>query len=483
MSAFTEWWRKTFGREEKAWADAVWTTSSTWDQTDKPIYSPVSFESMVVHGYRRNELIFACISKTANTASQISLKFYDNEGDEIENHPAKTLIQRPNPFMSEFDFWSSVIIYQKLAGCAYYEKVRSRAGKVVQLWPLRPDWVAPVPNRQRVIGSYRYGPSEQDSVPLRTEDVLAFTLWDPMGLFSSWPPVAVAARSGDVDNNVTDYLKMFMERGGTPPGLIKTVQRLKDTEIERIRQQWGKRYGGVEHWLEPAVLDADASYQQIGQSVKDMGFDMLDERDEVRICMVLDVPPIIVGSRIGLMRSTYANYSEARSAWWEDSLLPMYANFEDTIINSLMPEFAIPGTPAWDVSRITALQEDQNSRWSRATTAATAGLITINEFRVEVGLQEEEGQDIYLRPASVVAVEADMSIDVGNEIEDEITDEDEQAETEAETETASHNSGFEHKNAPDDDERRLHEKELSEKMTAYFEQQKSDLLRELANAG
>jgi len=401
VSMFRRFLDRLTGRREKALATLV----ETWKE-GQPSYSEINFESMVRHGWRKNELIFSCINKAANTASQVELKVYSRrDGNELPEHPLKSLIQKPNPFMSEYDFWSAVIIYQKLAGRAIFEKVRSRAGQVVQLWPLRPDWVKPLASSQSMIGGYEYAPPGMSPQTLLPEDVLDFKLFDPINFYNGWPPVAVAARVGDVDNAVTDYVRLFFEKGGAPPGLLKTVQKLQDTQVADIRRRWRERYGGFEHWLEPAVLDSDAEYQRIGLSFAEMGFGELDARSEARICMVMDIPPILVGAKIGLDRATYSNYGEARRAWWEDSLIPLYANFLDVIINQLATEFGDDISIEWDFSRVNALQEERNMRWTRATEALKAGAITVNEFCDEVGLPDKgKAGNVYLRGMAVVEV-------------------------------------------------------------------------------
>lgn len=278
-----------------------------WEE-GKPSYSSVKFEAMVRSGYRKNELIFACIAKTAKTASQVALRVYDKKtGKEIPDHPLRKLISAPNSEMAEYDFWSANVIYENLAGVAYWEKERSAAGRVVGLWPLRPDWISPVKSSTDFISHYVYEiPGTFMKTVIPKEDVLAFKKFDPLNLYRGWPPVAVAARVGDVDNSSTDFIKLFWERGGVPAGILTTVQHLQDAQVATIRRRWEKRYGGFKNWLSPAVLDADAKYQKTGLTFSEMGFEVLDERNEARICMVLDVPPILVGAAVGLKRATYS---------------------------------------------------------------------------------------------------------------------------------------------------------------------------------
>ena len=141
----------------------------TW-QDNQPVYNETSFENLVRHGWRKNELIFACVSKTAATASFVQLKVKDSRDKDLDDHPLRRLIARPNPFMDEYDFWYSVVVYQKLAGGAYFEKERDRAGRTVRLWPLRPDWLKPVRSQSLFISGYEYAVPGQSPVTMRAED-------------------------------------------------------------------------------------------------------------------------------------------------------------------------------------------------------------------------------------------------------------------------------------------------------------------------
>lgn len=382
----------------------VATLMPTWAE-GRPVDKEVNFEQIVKEGWRKNELMFACINKTANTASQVNLLITKGKKAQ-DNHPLKILIDRPNPFMSQFDLWYAILAFQKLSGWAVFEKERSGAGKVVALWPLRPDWLKELPSSTKVIGGYKYEPPGLTAQFIPTEDVLAFRLFDPLGMFHHWPPVAVASRVGTVDNRTTDYIDKFFIEGGIPPGILKTRMKLNDAIVTDIRRRWSERYGGMSNWMAPAVLDSDAEYQKVGLDFREMGFEVLDARNEARICMVLDVPPIMVSANIGLLRSTFSNYREARLAWWQDSLVPLYKNLKDTLVTGFTDDFGDIETE-WDFSSVPALQEELNARWDRAIKAFMAGAITINTFNAQIGLPDLGlNGEVFVRQLSLIEVPA-----------------------------------------------------------------------------
>jgi len=377
-------------------------SSITGAGSGSPAYSRIRYETMAKEGYRKNELIHACIQKTANTSSQVRLKVYSDKNEELPDHPLAKLIKQPNPLMGEFDFWSSVIIFLNLAGSAAYEVVRSRAGIPVQLWPLRPDWLKPISTDTAYIDHYEYKVPMHDAIKLDTRDVLRFTDFDPINFFlQGYPRIAVAARVGDIDNSATDFIKMFWEKGGVPMGILKSEVKINEDDVVRIRKRWAQRYGGFQNWFSPAVLDTATSYQRIGLTFDEMGFEKLDARNEVKICEIFDIPAIIVGAKIGLDRSTYSNYKEAREAWWQDSLKPMYEKIDDVITNALLPEFT--GVKlAWDFSKVPALKEETDKVYERANGAMATGAITVNEYRAMINLPPVKNGDVrYISVASV----------------------------------------------------------------------------------
>src|SRR5690606_9298295 len=216
----------------------------------------------------------------------------------------------------------------------------------------------------------------------------------------------------------------------------------------------------------------DAEFQKIGLSFEEMGFDVLDARSEARICMVLGVPPILVGAKIGLDRATYSNYNEARLAWWEDTLRPQDRNFESVIQGALAPEFGTDIVVEFDFGNVPALKESEDAKWTRTTSALGAGYITVNEARLFIGLDDiGEPGDRFLRPTS--AAEVDMAGERVNAPVMELLpagDEDPAADDDL-TEEAARYLDMEAKarrQAPDAAERRAFEKRLRKGLEEYF---------------
>lgn len=365
----------------------------TW-QAGQPIYEMSTFQNYIQHGYTKNELIYGCIS--AHQSADASVRYAvqrKSDGETLDDHPIRALLAHPNPHMSEYEFHWLTTAFLYLAGKAYWEKVYDSAGNLIQLWPLRPDFVQIVPGDRgsgELIKEYLYAVPGVAEIHLPPKQVLAFRNPNPLDWYHSLPPVQIASRTGDVDNSVTDFIKLFFERGTMPPGILTSKNKLTDPQVGEIKRRWSERYGGFNRWFEPAVMDADMSYQKTSASFAEMQFDQIDARSEVRICMALRVPPILIGAIVGLRFGTYSNYEEARKSWWEDVKSPEYKRRADALTLGLAGDFDTDITDieiVADLSDVPALKEAEAAKWTRADQSFAGGIITRNEAREYIGFE------------------------------------------------------------------------------------------------
>ncbi len=434
-----------------------WNTMPSWEN-NVPVYSDNKYAERIRSGYRKNELIYSCIRFKCLSQMMSRTVVQDAEGTILDTHPLTQLMHHPNPFMSESDFKSLTTIMLDCAGRATWEKVRNKVGLPIQLWPLNPDWLHPVRDQDVFIKGYQYKvPGVAQTASIDVNDVIEIKLWDPLDLYNGLAPVAVAGRVGDVDNAATDFIRLFFQNGGAPLGVLKTKRRLQDTQIMDARRRWTDRYGGWQNWIAPAVLDEELDYQTIGSTFKDMGFGELDARSETRLTMVLGVPPILVGAKVGLDRSTFNNSHEAELYAWNHTIIPQDIVIEEAIERSLVPDFGGNLRISHDYSRVPAMKEDLIALIGAATQAFGTGNLTRNDYRQMLHLQPWTDGDVRVLlntqteiPVSDVAPEEKVSIHLPDTI------------------LMSHN-GHKAAAAPDDAARRRRERELQKTMESYFE--------------
>lgn len=378
-------------------------TFPTWEtQTPRtPVPSPYI---LAQEGYRANPLIFSCIQYRAAAMAEPPLRVYDTSGKtrkEVDNHPLSKLLRRPNPTMGTAEFIKAMQIYRDIAGVTAWEGEFSKAGDLLALWPLRPDYSQYLRGPNTPLRAIRYIYPGLPIVDIPIERLFVAMEFDPI-----YPGVqglsrcAVAGSMVGIDNSATAFLNFFFKNGSAIPGLLKTAQQLSEAEANRAKARWMQQHGGPENWSQVAVLGNGLEYQQVGMPLKDLDMTNIDGRTESRICMAMRVSPILLGAKIGLTSSTYSNYSEARQFQYESVFLPDWQWLAGELTQQLLPWFGEDPNDSnlvvdFDLSDIKALQPDRTAIYQRVDTAYNSGLMTLNEAREEMALEPVDEGDLF----------------------------------------------------------------------------------------
>lgn len=380
-----------------------------------PQWHIVDLQSYINEGFNLNTLIYSAIMYKVRAIGQAPLRAYTGDFKHPEvlppDHPMTMLAARPNEHQSFKEFQGQNIVYLNLAGNCYifldYEKITDKMPRA--MYSLRPDRTYVIPDKGKPgIKGYLYvpeGTAVRDGVPILPQHMIHTKFpnpGDPLeGMGEGLSPMSPLARSADVDNSVTHFLKLFFEKGVMMPGLLSFPEPLDDTTIAETRQRWKDIYGGYLNWAEEiGMVGRGATYQRIGLSFEEMGFGELDTRNETRILGPFGVPPILIGAKAGLESSTYSNYGQARKACWEDTLVPELGLYEVDFQYYLKhPD----GWVAFDTSKVPALQKDIPTLVTAAHQMWTMG-VPANQAFYTVGLNVEPvpGGDIGYLPMAII---------------------------------------------------------------------------------
>lgn len=382
--------------------------------TGQPQWSIIDFGSYAQEGFNENAVVYSAIMYKVRALIAAPLRAYSGTPEEPEllppEHLLTQLVTRPNVWQSWSEFQGLAEVFLNLSGNCYIYLDKENIPWAMYL--LRPDQVriVPKPGGKELMG-FLYipsGKSQVDAVPYLPEDIIHIRLPNPLdpldGMGYGLAPLSPAARSTNVDNEVTRYLQLFFQKGAMPPGLLKYDMPLDDADVTRARTRWQEIYGGVDNWTDVAVLDQGGQYERLGLSFDEMGFGPIDERNEARMSMVFGVPPILIGTRLGLTRSSYGKaYEEARKAFWEDTMIPTLRMFETEYQHYLGDNGVFV---AFDLSQVPALSPSATEKRETAGEAFQRAGITRNEYRAALHLDPIEGGDVYIMPFNMAEVPA-----------------------------------------------------------------------------
>lgn len=382
---------------------STWAQTATWSLSHH-------YPRLVAEGYRKNAVAYACIRLLAQSVPEppLTVSAIGRDGlTQLAAHPLRTLIETPNPYMTEFEFWELVTTHLSIAGRSCWWKERGRGGGVIALWPLRPDRIAPKLGMAPLLQGWVYT-LDTDARTLPPEDVLSFNYPDPGGetggIIEGLGPLQVLAREVDADNEATSFTKALLENYAIPGVVIQTKAKLTREMAQQVREGFRRQYGGARRG-EPAVIDADATVTPISHTLGDLAFPDLRALSESRIAAAFGVPPILAGLKVGLDRSTFSNMAEARQFWTETTLSVLWRRLADQVQSDLVPEFARPGqiVVTFDTSVVKALQGLHNERAARYAEAYKAAAITRDEYRQHaLHLPPIDGANVFVAPLNLV---------------------------------------------------------------------------------
>lgn len=370
----------------------------------KTTFFEPTFRALVREGYKKNAAFFACVSALVFAFPEPPLLIYADETDDadpVPNHPIRKLLKRPNPRMGEKRFNVVVMTYIAIGGVCYVHKVRDGARRVIQLWPYHIGQMIPVPGGPDWIERYDFDDGSGRLRPIPIDDIIALT-WpdvDPEQPWTAMPPLMSAAGDVDQANEIRRYVFNLLKNDAVPRGVLQMPESgvLSDPEYGRMKAQWHDRFGG-DNRGDILVLEGGASYERIGLNMEELAASALFDIPEAHIAAVMRVPPIIAGLNVGLQRSTFSNYGEARQSFTQDTMAPIWAITGDEMQAGLAAEFGNGVDLRHDLSKVQALTENENDKWARADTAYNSGYLSFQETRAALGYADPNPDDVFVAP-------------------------------------------------------------------------------------
>jgi len=394
-------WRGTKARQRRAQSVILWpdwrAQTAKWTITD--------LSSYIEEGLALNSIIFSAIMYKIRAAYPAILRAMTGTRDEPKLLPAgnelSNLLDRPNQFQSFPELQAEMYTNFNLFGNAYiWYKRKSGAEFPVAFFNLRSDNVIHLYDKQALKGFLfvPVGMTPLDGIPLLVEDTMHIRLPNPgdpfLGLGKGLSPIAPLARSADVDNAATEFMKLFFEQGTLPMGLLKTDQPIDEETASEAKERWLQAHGNWQRWIEPIVLGKGIEYQRLGANFDELDLEALDARNESRIAMPFGVPLTLIESRPGLVQSTYSNKETDHKMFISNVLVAELSMFEQEwryfLRNESGTQFAqydLEGVPGFI---------DQMLRTENLAKAWMNGGATRAEYRKILGLPVDEADNVFM---------------------------------------------------------------------------------------
>ncbi|MDD4995737.1 MAG: phage portal protein [Patescibacteria group bacterium] len=331
-------------------------------------------------------LILNCIgglplSVKVKTVAEGKEVFEDDEG-----HPANAIINKPNTFHSQREIIVHMVQSLLLTGNAYLILDKfSTDGNAFELWPQLP-WMMDV-LRDKVSGKatgYVFDPMQR-KIFYPFEAIVHARNYHMSDPFKGVNPLRPAQEIIRTDQYAIDYNKQWFENHAVPEIFFKNSNTFPTEEDEkRFLKSLEERHRGSKRQHRAGVLPPGVEPVPIVQSFRDMMYIEGLKLNREQILGYFGVPP----SEAGVLEfASYANAMIQKRSWWENTLIPICGIIEEAYNTQLIwRHFDEEHSLKFNYTGVKALQDDRVQLATYLGTLVTAGVMTPNEARKEVGL-------------------------------------------------------------------------------------------------
>lgn len=390
-------WNALIGTSEP-WkpADAIWDTF-TAEQKEKV--------------YKLSDIIFACVREIATTAGEPSLEIgrYENTAFKAVDHPMLDKFYNPNPFYDSSKFVYYIVARMLLTGESYVLKLRNGLSKIGELWPMPTHRMTLKTGKENIlIDHFELAQKGKAPIKIPTNDVMYSYFPDPHNTIRGIGPLEAGIHRYQMDKEGEDYIIEMIKNMKVPSVKVTTQKPLTADQRKDLREALHDRAG---KGARGGVIVADGGVNvESWVPLRDLDWPGLFSMNETRICSAFGVPPILIGLRAGLDRSTYANYEEARRSFYAETMRPLWISLQSAFTKSLLTSEGEETLEfKFKLEEVAGLQEDANRRTERAARIVQGGFGTVNEARELSGLPPVKGGNIYLRSPLLSEIPADGS--------------------------------------------------------------------------
>jgi HK97 family phage portal protein len=229
--------------------------------------------------------LYAIVSRIGESVSQVDWRLYRRVSDarrrygpaqqtetEVVSHAAVDLWQRPNAWMTRQEFVETTQKSLDLTGEGWWVIARdSRVDLPLELWPVRSDRMAPVPDPVKFIAGYVYSAPDGQQIPLGVNEVVQLKMPNPHDIYRGIGPVQSVLVDLDAAKYSAAWNRNFFLNSAEPGGVIQFPERLTDDEFNEFSDRWREQHQGVSAAHRVAILER-GTWQSTGITQRDMQF-------------------------------------------------------------------------------------------------------------------------------------------------------------------------------------------------------------------
>jgi len=293
-----------------------------------------------------------------------------------EGHPLIDLLQKVNPHMNSFDLHELTVLSQELVGNAYWFLLVDAMGVPTEIWPLMPQFMKVVADRDKYITAYKYGVDTVSTETFRPDEIIHYRYMSITNGVYGVGPLEAAILAADLHYNMNVLETSIMKNRGRPDQALvlpADAGSLSPDTRKRLRQEWFEKFGGPRRGGKLAILEGGAELKDLTPSPREMNFLTGRKASRAEIAAIFGVPE----SKISVEDVNRANAEAGNYTYAKDTILPRLRRYEEKLNERLVPLYSDRFFLAFD----NPVPQDKEYRLKQVKDHLSTGYSTINEER------------------------------------------------------------------------------------------------------
>lgn len=295
--------------------------------------------------------LFAIVDRLATSVAAVDWHLYrqtkpgqrDEDREEVTSHLALDIWNRPNKFFTRPLLIETVQQHFELVGEQWLVVARNPAMRSIplELWPVRPDRMQPVPSPEDYIVGYVYTSPDGEQIPLQLDEVIFNRRPNPYDPYRGIGAVQTILADLEGVRLSAEWNRNFFLNSAEPGGIIAYDRRLDDIEFNEVTARWQEQHKGVANAHRVAVIEAGAQWIDRGNHTnRDMQFAELRGVSSTVILEAFGIAEFAIGRIKDVNRAT----AEAAATWYAEQMtVPRLERLKQAANWQFLPLFGATG--------------------------------------------------------------------------------------------------------------------------------------------
>lgn len=361
--------------------------------------------------------VYKCVNVIAQTFAMVPWKIYrhlEPRGrEEARNHPLYFLLHNePNERMTSFTYRMAMMYHILIWGrhASYVE--RDQAGRVIALWPLRPDlfyW-------QIRDGKMWFYVSTMDGIPQQFwEDEILYIPGMTRDGYNSYSPVALHREALGLSKALEVFGATFFGNGSNNGGFLKHPGRMSPEAQKRLKDTFEEKHRGLDNAHRISILEEGMDFVPRTIAPEQSQFILTRQFQRADLAGLWRVPPHKIGD---LSRSTNNNIEHQDIEFLRDCIGPWFECVEQACERRLLLKRE-KGKFFIEFDANGFMRGDTAARTQHCKDMWMIGAYSDNDVREYMGRNPIEGGDRHFVPVNMMPLDSIDSTLAANEIDED----------------------------------------------------------------